>query len=708
MCHLWAFFNGLLANANPGPDTIILNAGTYGLTLKNPTGCSDLDDTSAIGDLDVTDPLTIIGAGRNATIINGNGIDRVLQNFSTLTLENLTITGGCVHSQISPLMMGGGGIYNSGTLTLRNCCVTGNTAGEGLLAHYGGGICTTGPLALYNTIISDNHAAFEGAGVYSSSTYGTNVIGGCTISNNTATYNAYYYPDGVDASGGTWSIVASTFYGNSAGGFVMSGGTLAITNSTFFSNRVSAGAVNIVSSTIWFSALSYSSLTLKNTIVSATLSDSVTSQGNNLIAYGSNATGVTNGVNGDLVGTSASPIDPKLGPLQDNGGPTLTMALLAGSPAIDAGNNSGAPATDQRGDARIVDGNGDGTATIDIGAYEYDPGPVIGSVVAAEATPQNGKLESNEKLKITWAAASSLGIASQTLAIDGTKIKPINGPYGGLYYSCPIGKYGVGSHSYTITATDSNGVSSSNTGIFNVVTAANTGPTISQVTVSQAKGKISWNAVDSDGVAGSTLQIDGKAVPNVGGPYTAASGVNFSASYGALAAGNHTYTITATDKLGNSSQYTGSFTLVTNPGPTISGVVVSQAKGKISWNAADPDGVASSTLKIDGISVSNVGGPYTAISGVNFSASYGSLASGNHTYTITATDKAGNVSSSSGSFALSASSSAAKNALFSTASPFAPSNSAKVDWLYDLDGLFDSPQSSSEKEGRDSQHACWE
>jgi hypothetical protein len=556
---------------------------------------------------------------------------------------------------------------------------------------------------LYNTIISNNVASLMGSGIYSSCTYGTNVISGCTISNNSATWdNIYPYEDGVDAAGGTWSIAASTFYGNSGvygspgGGFVMSGGTLAITNSTFASNRVSAGTVSIVSSTIWSGVDASSALTLKNSIVAA-FGGSIISQGNNLIANGTGATGVTNGVNGDLVGTSASPIDPKLGPLQDNGGPTPTMALLAGSPAIDAGNNSGAPATDQRGYARIVDGNGDGTATIDIGAYEYDPGPVIGSVVAAEATPQNGKLESNEKLKITWATTSSLGIASQTLAIDGTKIKPINGPYGGLYYSCPIGKYGVGSYSYTITATDSNGVSSSSTGIFNVVTAANTGPTISQATVSQAKGKISWNAVDSDGVAGSTLQIDGKAVSNVGGPYTAASGVNFSASYGALAAGNHTYTITATDKLGNSSQYTGSFTLVTNPGPTISSVVVSQAKGKISWNAADPDGVASSTLKIDGISVPNVGGPYTAISGVNFSASYGSLASGNHTYTITATDKAGNVSTFSGSFTLSASSSAAKNALFSTASLFALSNSAKADWLYDLGGLLDSPQSSSEK-----------
>jgi hypothetical protein len=111
----------------------------------------------------------------------------------------------------------------------------------------------------------------------------------------------------------------------------------------------------------------------------------------------------------------------------------------------------------------------------------------------------------------------------------------------------------------------------------------------------------------------------------------------------------------------------------------------------------DPEGVASCTLKIDGKAVSNVNGPYAAASGVNFSASYGSLAAGNHTYTITATDKAGNVSSSSGSFTLTASSSTARNALFSAASLSALSKSTKADWLYDLSGLLDSTSSSADK-----------
>jgi hypothetical protein len=95
------------------------------------------------------------------------------------------------------------------------------------------------------------------------------------------------------------------------------------------------------------------------------------SQGHNLIGSGGGI-GFVNGVNGDLVGTFLNPIDPKLGPLANNGGPTKTHALLAGSPAIDRGDNTGVPATDQRGAGfpRVKDGNFDGTAVVDIGAIE--------------------------------------------------------------------------------------------------------------------------------------------------------------------------------------------------------------------------------------------------------------------------------------------------------------------------------------------------
>jgi hypothetical protein len=96
--------------------------------------------------------------------------------------------------------------------------------------------------------------------------------------------------------------------------------------------------------------------------------------------------------------------------------------------------------------------------------------PVIANVAVVEAAaPTNSTLEPNQKLSIRWTASSQRGIASQTVTVDGKQITPIKGPTGGLY-SCAIGKYSAGSHTYTIKSTDSKGVSSRSTGTF--ITAA--------------------------------------------------------------------------------------------------------------------------------------------------------------------------------------------------------------------------------------------
>ncbi|MCH7720171.1 MAG: hypothetical protein IH988_04165, partial [Planctomycetes bacterium] len=145
-----------------------------------------------------------------------------------------------------------------------------------------------------------------------------------------------------------------------------------------------------------------------------------TSQGNNLIGDGTGSTGFTDGVNSDQVGTGGSPINPLLGPLQDNGGSTSTHALLTGSPAIDAGNNTGVPATDQRGFARIVDGDLDGTATIDIGAFEFLP-PVIPIQIDIKPGSDPNSINAASQGLIPVAILSTASFDATT--VDGTTVQ---------------------------------------------------------------------------------------------------------------------------------------------------------------------------------------------------------------------------------------------------------------------------------------------
>src|SRR5262249_6368680 len=134
-----------------------------------------------------------------------------------------------------------------------------------------------------------------------------------------------------------------------SGGGIFNDGTVTVSNSTLSGNsaRVSGGGI----------ANGGGTLTLVNTIVDAVAGAVVSTSGYNLIGDGSAMAGISKGVNGNQVGT-----DPRLGPLQDNGGPTQTRALLAGSPALDAGDPAQLGSTDQRGVLRL--------GGVNIGAYQ--------------------------------------------------------------------------------------------------------------------------------------------------------------------------------------------------------------------------------------------------------------------------------------------------------------------------------------------------
>jgi hypothetical protein len=328
------------ANAAPDPDIIQFAAGLTGtINLTSPGS----DDTNAGGDLDILNPVSIQGPGANLLAVRQTvGNERVFDVHTlagaTVFISGLTITGGNGH-------LDGGGVRlgAAATLILSAVEITGN-----LLAAdtgTGGGVAVLFPgsvLTLINSTIANNLAALGGGIEF---TAGSATITNSTISGNTAA-------------------------GSAAGGGVrVAGGSVVFWNSTIAGNTATTGAgVGIVDGT---------TVTLSGTIVAgnnaATGGDvegrPQDASEDNLIGNNTGLLAITNGVNGNLVGTAASPIDPRLGPLQFNGGTTRTRALLPGSPAINAGFNFLGLATDQRGAgfSRTVGGG------VDIGAFEVQP-----------------------------------------------------------------------------------------------------------------------------------------------------------------------------------------------------------------------------------------------------------------------------------------------------------------------------------------------
>jgi hypothetical protein len=329
------------------------------------------------GQLMIDKDLTIAGPGAGVITVSGNHASRVYYISATFTVDisGLTIANG---SKIGPINPNGGAIYNTGTLTVSDCILSSNSAN-----FDGGAIYNSGTLTVTRSTISGNSAlpnvaSGAGGGIYNT---GTLTVMSSTLSGNSATGRVGSVGGGI-ANSGTLTVTDSTLSGNSVsgglgagyGGGIDNSGTLTITDSTLSGN--SAAGMNFAG---YGGGVYAGSLSARNTIFARNTGPSapdvygtLTSQGHNLIG---NTTGASGFVSSDLLN-----VDPMLGALQNNGGPTQTMALLAGSPAIDAGDNTGAPMWDQRGPGfpRIEHG------TIDIGAFEYhfprqvqlDPNPV--------------------------------------------------------------------------------------------------------------------------------------------------------------------------------------------------------------------------------------------------------------------------------------------------------------------------------------------
>ncbi|MEO1669634.1 MAG: choice-of-anchor Q domain-containing protein, partial [Cyanobacteria bacterium J06631_2] len=295
--------------------------------------------------------LTILGLGAGNLTIDGSAVGGTFPDFiqtrvfniddndeSTLrdvNIDGLTITGGSLN------IGSGGGISNAENLALNNVNVTDNSIVRGA----GGGIANSGNLSVTNSLISNNSAVFRssGGGIINSGT--------ATIANSTIANNFAFEPGGGINNVGTLEIANSTITGNSD-------------SISDFSGDGISGSATITSSII------------ANNGDDGDLSGEYISGGNNLVGNGTGSN-LSNGNDGDLVGTADAPLDPRLGELQDNGGNTPTFALLEDSPAINAGSNPNSLATDQRGEgfSRTI---GDAT---DIGAFELQTVSSIDEII---------------------------------------------------------------------------------------------------------------------------------------------------------------------------------------------------------------------------------------------------------------------------------------------------------------------------------------
>ncbi len=268
----------------------------------------------------------------------------------------------------------GGGIYNSSTLTIMRSTISNNAAGlSNFIPGAGGGIYNSGTAIVKDSTISGNSV---GSGIYNTNT-GLLTVTGSTISGNSTVVGG-----GGISNIGEATVTNSTISGNSAptnGGGIASGGTLTVVNSTITGNHVN------FATGIGGGVHGYGSEALNNTIVAGnfagtTLNDiqgTIDVANSNLIGDAASAGGIVHGGNGNIVGnggTGSIDINTVLDTmLADNGGTTLTHALVAGSLAAGLGDNSLAVdannnplATDQRG-AGFPRIRG---SVVDIGAYE--------------------------------------------------------------------------------------------------------------------------------------------------------------------------------------------------------------------------------------------------------------------------------------------------------------------------------------------------
>jgi hypothetical protein len=422
----------MITGGNDGLGGGIINEGT--LTLKNSTVSGNSAVYMGGGIFNNSGRLTLNNSTVTGNVATAHGGDDaggggIYNSYGALTITNSIISGN------SAPQANGGGIFNEGTLSVANSTISGNG-----VYYSGGGVFTSGPAVFDNSLISGNEwngianygAALTitnsaisnntGSGIYNSggnlnianSKISGNTQGGgiqcvysCGMLNNSfVTGNTSgLYGGGITVFGDTGgegvslTINSSTVSGNSGSGLVVGQTSATVINSTFSGNT--GNGITMTNGTIYSEILIVNNSTvfgntyngiyisgsaagnLTNTIVASNSGGDIDVSGtlalasHNLIGNAATSGGILNGVNGNIVG-----VNPMLGPLQNNGGMTMTHAPLTGSPAINSGDNAlSTGATDQRGVGfpRIVGG------IVDIGAFELSGAAV--SITGRVTTP---------------------------------------------------------------------------------------------------------------------------------------------------------------------------------------------------------------------------------------------------------------------------------------------------------------------------------
>lgn len=371
------------ANALEGADTVTLPAGTYTFTNEGAG-----EDNASTGDLDIFDALTITGAGMESTVIDANGLDRAFQVFSwDVAFSELRIQNGLA----SP----GGAILVNGHATVtrvefyQNRALSSASNGTGGAIH----VSVEASAEISQSQFTENFAHFGGGAV--ANTYASSF----SITDSTFDSNSSIFGGGaLYPNGGAVTVENSTFIENSAdtGGAIHSNSySVQVNNSTFVRNAaINHGAIDSRVGTITVNNSTFSGntasgygdslgaqngqgghLQVRNSIISGPSLDNCGTVVGHVQDLGNNISWPSDN---NCPGTQA---DPMLDTLADNGGPTQTMALLAGSPAIDAGNSETCTETDQRGVTRPQ-----GEAC-DVGAYEAALGHVFSVINTNDSGP---------------------------------------------------------------------------------------------------------------------------------------------------------------------------------------------------------------------------------------------------------------------------------------------------------------------------------